>query len=284
MPRFLLSEPFFQFFFFATAFENRHSTSFRGSERLLLGRKCWRGWTTFRATRSPPTGKQIRGGTGSSQPKVENVLPFPRLTSPFKGPPRVPQMQGSLCVLRALYLEFLQVRSGMEAWVRQTNWEKAGDHVPRPEGLTSSQRLWPRLLLRAYMPECILAPPLCRREAVFFTRLALGSNSQLAARGGACRPGRKRLIDRHHEQYGLPALRAETTSAARKRRTTPEPHTIFRYSRTFSGQGFLRPAKSTSHLIRSLLRVPHLLGSLFRPSSPRSEIDIRHFNHSIRRS
>ena len=23
----------------------------------------------------------------------------------------------------------------MEAWVRQTNWEKAGDHVPCPEGL-----------------------------------------------------------------------------------------------------------------------------------------------------
>ena len=68
----------------------------------------------------------------------------------------------------------------MEAWVRQTNWEKAGDHVRCPEGLTSSQRLWPRLLLRAYMPDCILAPSLLGREAVFFTRLALGSNSQLS--------------------------------------------------------------------------------------------------------
>ena len=56
----------------------------------------------------------------------------------------------------------------MERFCWQTNWEKAGDHVLRPEGRTSSQRLWPRLLLRAYMPDCILAPPLAARSRILY--------------------------------------------------------------------------------------------------------------------
>src|SRR5690606_1675278 len=71
-----------------------------------------------------------------------------------------------LCALRELVSFVLQMRSGMEGFSGRQIGRRRVTTFRAQKSSTSSQRLWPRPLLRAYMPDCILAPPFAARSRI----------------------------------------------------------------------------------------------------------------------